>query len=52
MADVLFVAIMLALFGASVLFIRACDHIIGADDDVVIGVTSDESDDTDGVLAV
>jgi len=43
MADVLFVAIMLALFGASVLFIRACDRIIGADDDVVID--ADEYDD-------
>jgi hypothetical protein len=51
MADVLFLAIMVALLGVSVLFIHACDRIIGTDDDVVIGVTSDESDDTEGVLA-
>ena len=42
MADVLFIAIMAALLGLSVLFIRACDHIIGADDDVVIGSWDDE----------
>jgi len=51
MADVLFLAIMLALFGASVLFIHVCDRIIGPDDDVVIGVSSDESDDPEGALA-
>jgi len=49
MADVLFLALIVALFGVSVLFIRACDHIIGTDDEVVIGATSD--DDNEEVLA-
>ena len=44
MADVLFLVIMVALLGVSVLFIHACDRIIGTDEDVVIGVTSDEGD--------
>jgi len=51
MADVLFLAIMIALLGVSVLFIHACDRIIGSDDDVVIGATSDETDDAEGALA-
>lgn len=42
MADVLFLAVMLALLGASVLFIRACDRIIGPDDDVMIGAPSED----------
>ena len=44
MADVLFLAVMLALLGASVLFIGACDRIIGPDDDVVIGTPSEDAD--------
>ena len=51
MADVLFLAIMVALLGVSVLFIRVCDHIIGADDDVVIGVVTDEQDDSEVLAA-
>jgi len=51
MADVLFLAIMVALLGVSVLFIHACDRIIGTDDDVVIGVGDDESDDTEESVA-
>ena len=44
MADVLFIAIMAALLGLSVLFIRACDRIIGSDDDVVIDTTNQDTD--------
>jgi len=51
MADVLFVAIMVALLGVSVLFIRVCDRIIGSDDDVVIGVAADDDHDEGAVLA-
>ena len=36
MADVLFLAIIGALLGVSVLFVRACDRIIGDDDGVII----------------
>ena len=51
MADLLFVAIMVALLGVSVVFIHACDRIIGADDDVVIGVRSDDHSEDSDVLA-
>ena len=51
MADVLFLAIMVALLGVSVLFIRVCDRIIGTDDDVVIGVETDEQDDSEVLAA-
>lgn len=44
MADLLFLAVMVALLGASVLFIRACDHIIGVDDDVLIGAELEDPD--------
>jgi hypothetical protein len=40
MADVLFVLILVAFFALAVLFVRACDRIIGADTDVV-GTTDD-----------
>lgn len=42
MADLMFVAIMIALLGVSVLFIHACDRIIGVDDDVVIGAMTED----------
>ena len=50
MADVMFVAIMIVLLGVSVLFIQACDRIIGADDDVVID-TADQDTDRDEAVA-
>jgi len=31
-ADVIFVLVIVAFFALSALFVRACDHIIGADD--------------------
>ena len=33
MADVIFVAILVAFFALAALFVRACDHIIGVDED-------------------
>ena len=47
MADLLFLAVMVALLGASALFIRACDHIIGADDDAIIGSDAAEPAESD-----
>jgi hypothetical protein len=32
MADFIFVAITIAFFGLSVLYVRACDRIVGPDD--------------------
>lgn len=32
MADLIFVAIFVAFFAVAARFVRACDHIIGADD--------------------
>jgi len=37
MADLLFIAMMVAFFGLAVVLVRICDRIIGADEDVVIG---------------
>jgi hypothetical protein len=45
MADLLFIAMMLAFFGLAVLLVRACDWIIGVEDDVIVG--ADTTDATD-----
>jgi len=37
MADVAFVAVMVAFFAVVVLFVRACDRIIGADEETYAG---------------
>ena len=46
MADLLFLAVMVALFGVSVLFIRVCDRIIGADEDIVVGTFGEDAEET------
>lgn len=38
MADVLFIGMMIVFFGLAGLLVRLCDRIIGADDDVIIGI--------------
>jgi hypothetical protein len=35
MADVAFVAIIIAFFGLAALFVRFCDSVIGADDEML-----------------
>jgi hypothetical protein len=35
MADVAFVAIIIAFFGLAALFVRFCDSVIGADDETL-----------------
>ena len=37
MADLIFVAVIVAFFAVAGLFVVACDHIIGADDSAVTG---------------
>jgi uncharacterized iron-regulated membrane protein len=37
LADVVFVLILLAFFGLALLFVRACDRIIGPDEQDVAG---------------
>jgi hypothetical protein len=37
MADLLFIGLMIGFFALAVLLVRACDLIIGADDEVVVG---------------
>ncbi len=44
MADLLFIVMMVAFFGLAVLLVRACDWIIGVDDEVVVGSTDDTTD--------
>jgi hypothetical protein len=36
-ADLIFVAVIIAFFALAALFVVACDHIIGADDSAVTG---------------
>jgi hypothetical protein len=36
-ADLIFVAIIIAFFALAALFVVACDHIIGADDSATTG---------------
>ena len=50
MADVLFLALMFAFFGAAVVLVRLCDRIIGADEDVFIGAV-DYAGDAEEVAA-
>ncbi len=40
MGDLLFLAIILAFFGLAVLFVRACDRIIGEEEDALSGETA------------
>lgn len=37
MADLIYVAVIIAFFALAALFVAACDHIIGADDSGVTG---------------
>ena len=37
MADLIFVAVIVAFFAVAALFVVACDHIIGADDSAHTG---------------
>ena len=37
MADLIYVAVIIAFFAVAALFVVACDHIIGADDSAVTG---------------
>ena len=50
MADLLFVAMMFAFFGLAVLLVKACDWIIGVDDEVVVS-TADEIDEPQELAA-
>ena len=42
MADVAFVAIIIAFFTLAALFVRACDRMIGADEDTGVDVPEPE----------
>ena len=37
MADLIYVAVIIAFFAVAALFVVACDHIIGADESAVSG---------------
>ena len=45
MADLIYVAVLVAFFALAALFVRACDHIIGADDTAATGSREPASDD-------
>jgi hypothetical protein len=44
MADLLFIAMMVAFFGLAVVLIRICDRIIGTDEGVVIADADTDAD--------
>jgi hypothetical protein len=44
MADLLFIVMMIAFFGLAVLLVRACDWIIGVDDEAVMASADDTTD--------
>jgi hypothetical protein len=44
MADLLFIALMIVFFALAVLLVRACDLIIGPDEDVIIGTVESTDD--------
>ena len=50
MADVLFIVILVAFFGACVGFVRICDHVIGVDD-TASSAQSDVDDAEDALAA-
>jgi len=47
MADVLFIAILVAFFGVCVGFVRICDHVIGGDE----AIAPTEADEVEEALA-
>ena len=49
MADIIFIAILIAFFALSVVFVRACDRIIGAD--TASDAANDHVDTADRVAA-
>jgi hypothetical protein len=55
MQDVIFVAVIIAFFGLCVLLVRACDWIIGPDEQALAGTgggtSPDASDEPEEVLA-
>ncbi len=51
MADVVFVVLILALFGAAWLLVQACERIIGAEEVTEISLTADEAPAADEVMA-
>ena len=58
MQDVIFVAVMIGFFGLCVLLVRACDWIIGSDEQAMAGSgggtspdASDEPEDEDEAVA-
>ena len=44
MADILFVAILIAFFALAALFVRACDRIIGVELESITGEGAGEAD--------
>jgi hypothetical protein len=50
MADVMFIVILIAFFGACVGFVRICDRVIGTDD-VLSTAGVDDAEDTKDELA-
>jgi hypothetical protein len=44
MADLLFIGLMIGFFGLAVLLVKACDRIIGVDEDVIVSVPEDNDE--------
>jgi len=51
MSDIVYVAIIIAFFALAALFVKACDRIIGSDEESEATRTSTPSEDAAGVAA-
>ena len=51
MADVAFVAIIIAFFALAALFVRACDRMIGTDEEALAGSTDGTETGTERLAA-
>jgi hypothetical protein len=44
MADLIYVAVLISFFALAALFVRACDHIVGPDDEAPTVAPSDDAE--------
>jgi hypothetical protein len=44
MADLIYVAVLIGFFALAALFVRACDHIVGPDDEAPTVAPSDDAE--------
>ncbi len=50
MADLIYIAVMIGFFALAVLFVVACDHIVGPDE-LAADLSGEPADETSGAVA-